>query len=110
MPRRAVALWLAVGWAGYALLPWSAIGGTGFFSFQWISLWPRDVRAAPALFALLLHGRLWLLPLAVALLLPLLLWFRRFDSRTDSWIVIASGVLGLASILGVALAIDIEGW
>jgi len=69
--RRALALWLTVGWAGFALLPWSAVAGGGFFAFQWIAAWPRDARVAPAAVALLLHGRLWFVPLAVALVVPL---------------------------------------
>jgi len=110
MARRTVALWLCIGWAGYALLPWSAIGGGGFFALQWLPAWPHDLRAAPALFAVFGHGRLWLLPLAVSLSLPLLVFVRGWNPRVESWIVIASGTLGLASIAAVALAIDIEGW
>jgi iron(III) transport system permease protein len=102
-----VLLWLAVGWAGFALLPWSAIGGNGFFAFAWLPAWPRDVRVAPALVALLLHGRLWLLPVGISLLLPLAIWLR---PRHETRVLIAAGLLGLASVLAVALAIDIEGW
>jgi len=69
--RRAFALWVAAGAAAFALLPWSAIGGGGFFAFDWIAQWPRDVRVAPALFAIVFHQRWWLLPVAIALLLPL---------------------------------------
>lgn len=110
MTRRTVALWLAVGWAGYALLPWSAVGGPGFFAFQWLGAWPRDVRVAPAALALIVHGRLWLLPIGIALLLPLVLLWRAPGDRVASWILVAAGAAGLASILAVALAIDISGW
>ena len=110
MIRRNVGLWLAVGWAGFALLPWSAIGGTGFFAGQWLRLWPHDVRAAPAAFLLVEHGRLWLLPVGAALVLPALLFVRHIADRWSSQLLIAAGCAGLASILAIALAIDIAGW
>jgi len=108
--RGAVAFWLATGAAGYALLPWSAIGGSGFFGFAWLAGWPRDVRVAPAAFALVAHGRLWLAPLALALALPLILFVRPWSERAASRWLIGAGALGLASLLAIALAIDIEGW
>src|SRR6266446_5986496 len=107
---RNLVLWLAAGWAGFALLPWSAIGGAGFFGGQWLRLWPHDVRAAPAAFLLVEHGRLWLLPAALALALPALAFVPRIGNRWTSPLLIAAGCLGLASILAIALAIDITGW
>ena len=70
MKRRNLGLWLAVGWIGFAVLPWNAIGGQGFLGFRWIQAYPLGVREAPAIVQLVAHGRLWLLPLAVALALP----------------------------------------
>ncbi|TMG93075.1 MAG: hypothetical protein E6H73_10320, partial [Betaproteobacteria bacterium] len=61
--RRIIGIWLAVGWFGFAVLPWSAIGGRGFFAFQWLSHYPLAPASAPALMQLLWHGRLWFLPL-----------------------------------------------
>ena len=106
MRRGTLAAWVALGLAAFALLPWSAIGG-GFFAFDWIAQWPRDVRVAPALFAIALHGRWWLLPVALALALPLVAATSKQD---HPGVLIASGLLGLAGILAVALAIDIDGW
>jgi len=108
--RRALALWLTVGWAGFALLPWSAVAGGGFFAFQWIAAWPRDARVAPAAVALLLHGRLWFVPLAVALVVPLAALSPRVREAVASRILTAAGALGLAGVLAIALAIDIGGW
>jgi iron(III) transport system permease protein len=60
--------WLLLGAAGFAVLPWSAIGGRGFFAFQWLAAYPLAPASAPALVQLLWHGRLWLLPLLLLLL------------------------------------------
>ena len=108
--RRTVGIWLAVGWLGYAALPWNAIGGQGFAGFQWLATWPLDVRTAPAAVQLFKHGRLWLLPLAIALALPLLVFRTRIQDRLASWILIVAGLAGLAMLIGIALAIDITGW
>ncbi|HEX2478981.1 MAG TPA: hypothetical protein VHK45_06845, partial [Geminicoccaceae bacterium] len=73
---RTVRLWLAVGWIGYALLPW--YGVEGFWSLQWLlEGWPQDDDAAPALLQALRHGKWWLAPIALPLLAPLALIGRR---------------------------------
>ena len=44
--NRPAALWLAVGWGGFALLPWYGVED-GFWFFAWLSdypagpMWPR---------------------------------------------------------------------
>jgi iron(III) transport system permease protein len=108
--RRVVGLWLAVGWLGFAALPWNAIGGQGFAGFQWLTTWPLDVRSAPAVVQLFKHGRLWLLPLAIALAWPILVFKPRIQERRASRILIDAGLAGLATLLAIALAIDITGW
>src|SRR3546814_3624256 len=35
MVNRTIALWLAVGWAGFAILPWYGIE-YGFWNFEWL--------------------------------------------------------------------------
>ncbi len=112
--RRVIGPWLAVAWTGFAVLPWNAIRGGGFFSFQWLDGYPRAVASAPALLQLAGHGRLWFLPLAIALLVPLVLLLpgaalassRERTSRT----LIASGGAALLAVAAIALAIDINGW
>src|SRR6266851_7499421 len=71
--RRVVGPWLAIAWLGFAVLPWNAISGGGFLSFQWLAQYPVAVASAPALLQLLWHGRLWFLPLFVLLLVALAL-------------------------------------
>jgi len=112
--RRVVGPWLGVAWVGFALLPWSAIGGGGFFAFQWLSGWPAAPPAAPALVQLAVLHRLWYLPLAVALLIPAWLLVRPPigpDARVGAYApLIVAGAFGLMSVLAIALAIDIDGW
>ena len=67
--RTGVALWVAVGWIGFAIVPWNAIGGAGFLAFNWWASYPSDARVAPAAVQLAYHGRGWLLPLVAALAL-----------------------------------------
>src|SRR5437868_5736937 len=110
MRRRTVVLWLVVGWLGFAVLPWNAIGGQGFASFQWLATWPLDARTAPAIFQLVKYGRLWLLPLTIALALPLLVLGARMQDRTASRLLIVAGTAGLATLIAIAFAIDITGW
>ena len=70
--RRPILLWLALGWIGFALLPWYALDD-GILSPGWLlDGWAWDDYSAPGLFQGLLHGKLWLLPHALFLALPLL--------------------------------------
>src|SRR6266540_664906 len=112
--RRVIGPWLALAWVGFALLPWSAIGGSGFFAFQWLGQYPWSPATAPALVQLLWHGRLWFLPLLLVLLAPFAFLWRpaiRSDSRRRiARALIAIGVAGLIYIAAIALAIDIDGW
>jgi iron(III) transport system permease protein len=112
--RRVIGSWAAVAWFGFAVLPWNAIGGGGFFAFQWLGPYPLGVASAPALVQLVWHGRLWFLPLFVVLLAPLavLLWpAKRTAAREWAALpLIAAGSSGLICIAAIALAIDINGW
>ncbi len=113
----AIGRWVAVAWFGFAVLPWSAIGGSGFFSMQWLGQYPLAPAAAPAAVLLAWHGRLWFLPLGLVLLALLALAALRAKPSTDpdsrlraSLPLIVAGICGLLSILAIALAIDINGW
>ena len=81
MRVRGLGLWLAVGWLGFAALPWNAIAGQGFFAFNWLSAYPTGVRVAPALIQLFHDGRVWLSPLLVSLVLASLAGGRRRSDR-----------------------------
>src|SRR6187200_3230434 len=110
MTGRGLDLWLAVGWLGFVVLPWNAIAGQGFFAFNWLSAYPLGVRVAPALIQIFHDGRLWLLPLLAALTLATFARLRPLTDRRQAALLIGAGVMGLADVLAVALAIDIGGW
>jgi iron(III) transport system permease protein len=105
--KRLVALWLTIGWVGYALAPWHAIDG-GFWSFNWIAAYP-DVKTAPAALLAHLFGRWWLAPIAVALALPIAaLTLERSHPRFGP-ILMWSGALGLAWTLFQGFAVGLNG-
>ena len=112
--RRVIGPWLAVAWTGFAVLPWGAIGGGGFFAFQWPGQYPWAPASAPALVLLLLHGRLWFLPLLMVLLAPFaFLWRPAGDPDTKGRtapVFMAIGGTGIVCIAAIALSIDINGW
>ena len=110
MQRRGVAGWLAVGWVGFLLLPWNAIAGQGFLGVNWLRSYPLDPRVAPAAVQLAYHGRAWLLPLLATLVLPAFALRRAVADRIASRILIVGGAIGVATVGGIALAIDIGGW
>src|SRR5689334_13707590 len=82
--------WLLVGWCGFLLLPWYA-QEDGFFAFDWLGtafLSDRDL--APALVQGLWHGRIWLLPLAPILAIPLLALRPGIAQRRQAdWLILA---------------------
>jgi len=112
--RRVAGATLAVATLGFAVLPWSALPGGGFFAFQWLSAYPPTPASAPALVQLLHAGRLWFVFPLVALLVPLAAIVRPRGGpqarAAMSVPLIAAGALALLSVLAIALAIDINGW
>jgi iron(III) transport system permease protein len=106
--RSTLGLWLAIGWAGFALLPWYAVSG-GLLDPGWLLAWDRQ-GTAPGLQQALLHGRLWLLPVAVPLALPLLLLGRRQDTPAAARMLILCGALGVAYILAQGFLVIHDGW
>lgn len=107
--NRTVALWLAVGWVGFAVLPWYAIDD-GFWSLEWLDGYPYDIDDAPGIVQVLRHGRWWLAPIGLALAVPVAVLWRR---KTDRWFVAvlrAAGLFGLAYTLIQGFAIGLGGW
>ncbi len=106
----AVGLWLAVGAAGYALLPWYAIED-GFFAFDWLFQgYPFEAEAAPALFLNTAGAKPWLWPLLGFLLLPLAAWRAPRNSMRFSVVLLAAGGGGFVYLLAQGFAIGIGGW
>ena len=108
--RPAIAWWLGVAWLGFAIVPWNAIGGQGFFAFNWFRAYPLDARAASGAVQLFHLGRLWLAPLLITLILPALPLLRSLDDRRTSHLLVFAGAFGLVNVALIALAIDINGW
>jgi iron(III) transport system permease protein len=100
--RRGLAIWLAVGWIGWAILPWYALAD-GLLDAGWLTDgWASDPDAAPALFQALWHAKPWLLPLGGFLLLGTLL------PRYAGTLIVA-GAGGLAWLALQGFGIDHRG-
>ena len=104
-----IALWLAVGLAGFCLLPWYVLED-GFWSFEWLDGYPFDSDYAPALFLLIQNQKLWLAPLLPCLLLPLLVLGKDKNHHWFNRLLIAAGICGLGYLLLQGFGIGIRGW
>jgi iron(III) transport system permease protein len=102
--RAASRAWLALGWAGFALLPWYGLED-GLLQLGWLRGFTGS-EAAPGLLQAALHGRWWLWPLALALAAPLACLALPAADRQVALILIAAGVFGLAwlALQGFAIA------
>jgi iron(III) transport system permease protein len=106
--RRILAAWVAVGAAGFLLVPWYALQDT-VLSPGWIAHW-REIDNAPALLQAIVYGRGWLWPLlgllaaAAALIAPV------FSPRTRSVLLMSIGTAGVLYGLAQGFAIGATGW
>lgn len=102
--------WLILGWVGFLLMPWYLLED-GFWSFIWLTDgYPIEADYAPALFQGLIGDRIWLLPLALPLMLPLfLIPLTKNDPRYSRYLIIA-GSSGLIYMLAQGFAIGVMGW
>ena len=75
-------LWLIVAWAGFLVLPWYS-AYDGFWSFIWITDgYPTFDEYSPGILQIFLHSRWWLLPILIALIIPIpVLKWQRNDPR-----------------------------
>ncbi|MBJ7536185.1 iron ABC transporter permease [Marinomonas sp. C1424] len=91
-------------------MPWYLLED-GFWSFIWLTDgYPTDMDYAPAILQGMLAERLWLLPLALPLLLPLrLIPLTKNDPRYSRYLIIA-GASGLIYMLVQGFAIGVSGW
>ena len=101
---------MAVGLAGFALLPWYMLDD-GLFSFEWLlNGYPFDKNSAPALFFFFQGHKLWLAPMGLLLLLPLSLWGRPKNDPVFANVLIAVGVAGLIWFFAQGFGISLRGW
>jgi len=104
------AMWMAVGLLGYALLPWYGINDN-FFTFSWLfDGYPLDKDVAPALFLNLQGQKLWLAPIGLVLIAPILLLGRGKQEPAFGSILIAIGAGGLAWFALQGFGIGVRGW
>ena len=106
--RRAIVFWLAVGAAGFLVVPWYALDAS-LFSAGWLSAY-TDKEAAPALLQILRHGRVWLLAPGLLLIAAgVLLGARpRRMARANGLLVL--GAAGFAYVLAQGFVIGPQGW
>jgi len=105
-----IALWFAVGLAGFLVLPWYGVDG-GFWSFEWLfEGYPFAGEVAPAIVLVLSGERLWLLPLLPLLLVVLLALRYPPEAPQRSTILIWAGAAGFAYLFAQGFAIGIGGW
>jgi iron(III) transport system permease protein len=96
------------GAVGFCLLPWYA-QEAGWLAGAWGGL-AGDAAAAPALLQGLRHGRPWLLPVGVAVLLPLAVLRRPVGDPVRAGVLLAAGAGGLAWLALQGFAIGARGW
>ena len=95
--RKSAAFWLAIGWIGFAVLPW-------YFEISALS------PAGSGLAIGLAGGRAWLVPLALPLLLGLLPLLRPRQGATGGLWLILIGAAGLVWVGLEGFAIGHRGW
>ena len=101
--------WLIVGGVGYFLLPWYLIPD-GIWSFEWLGGYPSDPACSPAFLQAISHGKVWLFPIGISLLLPLVLLKKKNKDGFYANILIISGSSGLLWFLIQGFAISYSGW
>ena len=103
-------LWLIVGWVGFALLPWYGLED-GILSFEWLfDGYPFDEDYAPAFFLGIQGEKLWLMPLALFLVLPVFALARPRSDPAHGKILVIAGALGFGWLIAQGFAIGIRGW
>ncbi|MCO5731195.1 iron ABC transporter permease [Rhizobium sp. SSA_523] len=106
--RRRLSIVLALGLAGFLILPWYRIEG-GFFSFGWLSGFPFEASSAPAILQIFAEGRIWLA--VIGLLMLAAIGVRQMeDAHARGGWLRSIGVAGLAFLVLQGLAIGFSGW
>jgi iron(III) transport system permease protein len=107
-PRRPLLAWLALGAAGFLLVPWYMLQGS-VLSPAWVAAFAsRD--AAPGVLQATLHGRAWLWPVALLLAAAALALLPGLPRRAQGSLLLAVGSAGVAWTLGQGFAIGPRGF
>lgn len=104
-------LWLVLGLIGFCILPWY-VQEDGFWGFEWlVDGYPFDPDYAPGLFLLMQGEKLWLAPVPVWLLLPVVaLGFSARSGRYSANVLLLAGFMGIAWLAIQGYSIGIRGW
>ena len=106
----ALIFWILAGWVGFFILPWYGVED-GFFSFGWlVDGYPFDEDYAPAALLIGQGEKLWLAPLVLPLLAPLLLLRLQKNDPNYSRILILAGAFGFAWLIAQGFGIGIRGF
>lgn len=101
--------WIIAGLVGFFLLPW--YGVEDFFTFEWlVDGYPFDTDYAPGAFLIAQGEKLWLAPLLLPLLAPLLVLNKRKTDPIYAKILILAGAFGFGWLILQGFAIGIRGW
>lgn len=110
MTHPVLIFWIIAGWVGFLVLPWYGIED-GFFGFEWLlDGYPSDTDYAPAAFLIGQSEKLWLSPLLLPLLAPLLVLRRRKTDPVYAKVLIGAGAFGFAWLIAQGFGIGIQGW
>jgi len=105
--RRVLAAWLAIGAAGFLLLPWYALPES-VLSPGWIAHW-ADASNAPALLQWLRHGHVQLVPVGALLAAALLLLAARVAPDVRARFLMALGIAGFVYVFVQGFAVTGNG-
>ncbi len=106
--RRALAGWLALGGAGYLLLPWYAVPDS-VLGTAWLVTW-TGTESAPALLQVVRHGRGWLAPLGLLLAACAACALPGVSARARATGLLAAGTAGFLYLFAQGFALGPAGW
>jgi len=103
-------IWLCVAWAGFLILPWYS-AYDGFWSFIWITDgYPTFNEYSPGILQIILHQRWWLLPILIAIFIPLSAFkWERNDPRYSLTLLYAGGI-GFTYTISQGFILGLHGW
>jgi len=102
--------WIIAGWVGFLILPWYGVED-GFFRLLWLfDGYPFEFDYAPAAFLVGQGEKMWLAPLVLPLIAPLLILRRRKTDPVFAVVLILSGTIGFSYLIAQGFGIGIRGF
>lgn len=103
--NRPILFWAVLGLAAFALVPWYATPD-GLFSMQGVGELLGGEQTASGLAQVMLQRRPWLVPALLALLIGGIA-ARLLPTRSQGWVLLASGLLGTFAVLAQGFMIGL---